>query len=125
MVKDGNMMWNETVKANCSRDRSNAESSMACLLSPQIGFCEVEDLFSAAADDCAVPIDMLLAPHRVHHRRLQPFAERQEFVVCGCASRTAQDRHVAVAVQEAGQMIEFSRDRQGVREVISDRPWHI
>ena len=27
IVKDGNMMWNETVKANCSRDSSNADSS--------------------------------------------------------------------------------------------------
>jgi len=51
----------------------------------------------------------------VHHRRLQPFAERQEFVVCACASGTAQDRHVAVAVQEGGQTIEFSRSRHGDR----------
>jgi hypothetical protein len=48
------------------------------------------------------PFDTLLAQHRVHHRRLQPFAERQEFLLCVYASGTAQDRHVAVAAQERG-----------------------
>ena len=28
IVNDGKMMWKETVKANCSRDRSNAERSI-------------------------------------------------------------------------------------------------
>ena len=28
IVNDGKMMWNETVKANCSRDSSNAERSI-------------------------------------------------------------------------------------------------
>jgi hypothetical protein len=72
------------------------------LLSPQIDLREVENFVGAAVDDRIVPFDTLLAPHRVHHRRLQPFAERQEFLVCACASGTAQDRHVAVAVQEGG-----------------------
>jgi hypothetical protein len=27
-VNDGKMMWNETVKANCKRDSSNAERSI-------------------------------------------------------------------------------------------------
>jgi hypothetical protein len=30
-VNDGKMMWKETVKANCSRDSSNAESSIVRL----------------------------------------------------------------------------------------------
>jgi hypothetical protein len=28
IVNDGKMMWKETVKANCSRDRTNAERSI-------------------------------------------------------------------------------------------------
>src|SRR6202051_1290700 len=35
IVNDGKMMWNETVKANCSRDSSNADKSIAASLSPQ------------------------------------------------------------------------------------------
>ena len=29
IVKDGNTMWNETAKANCNRDSSNADKSIA------------------------------------------------------------------------------------------------
>src|SRR5580704_11970173 len=29
IVKEGNTMWNETVKANCSRDNSNADKLIA------------------------------------------------------------------------------------------------
>ena len=36
MEKDGKMMWNEIVKANCSRDSSNAVTSMAASCSYQM-----------------------------------------------------------------------------------------
>ena len=42
-----------------------------------------------------VPLDMLLAAQRVHHRRLEALAERQQLVVRALASRAAQDRDAA------------------------------
>ena len=42
-----------------------------------------------------VPFDMLLAAQRVHHRRLEALAERQQLVVRALASRAAQDGDAA------------------------------
>ena len=54
-----------------------------------------------------VPLDVLLAAHRMHHRRLQPFAERQELIVRSGASGAAQQGHAAVAVEHRRQPVEI------------------
>ena len=49
---------------------------------------------------------MLLATERVHHRRLEALAYRQKLIVSALASRAAQDRDPAVAVQQRRETID-------------------
>ena len=50
-----------------------------------------------------VPFDMLLAAHRMHHRRLERLAERQQLGMRAGASGAAQDRHATGAVEQRGE----------------------
>ena len=59
-----------------------------------------------------LPLDMLLAAHRVHHRRLEPLAERQKLIMRACASGAAQYRHTPVAIEHRRQPVEIRRRRR-------------
>ena len=63
------------------------------------------------------PFDVLLAPQRMHHRRLQAFAEREKLVMGASAARTAQDRDAAVTIQQRCEAIQIRFLRR------DDRPW--
>ncbi len=58
---------------------------------------------------------MLLAAHRMHHRRLEPLAERQQLVMRPGASGAAQDRHATVAIQQRRQPVNIRSRRDAHR----------
>ena len=60
-----------------------------------------------------VPFDMLFSAQRMHHRRLEAPAERQQLVVRALASRAAQDGDaVVLAVEQRGKAIEIGAGRR-------------
>ncbi len=65
---------------------------------------------------------MLLAAERVHHRRLEALAERQQLMVRTLASRAAQDGRPAFAVQQRREPVEITargrHDRRGRQQPI-------
>src|SRR5271154_2344220 len=54
-----------------------------------------------------LPLDVLLAAHGVHHRRLESLAQRQQLRMSALAARTAQDGDTAVAVEYRREPIEI------------------
>jgi len=48
----------------------------------------------------------------MHHRRLEPLAERQELFMGTCTAGAAQDRHAAVAIEQRRKPIEINGRRR-------------
>jgi hypothetical protein len=60
-----------------------------------------------------LPFDMLFAAQRMHHRRIETRAERDELVVRALASRAAQDGDaVVLAIEQRGKAIEIGSRRR-------------
>ena len=62
-----------------------------------------------------VPLDVLLAPHRVHDGRLQPLGKREQLGVRTLTTRAAQQGNAPRIVQQAGEPIELLRCRHNGR----------
>src|ERR1700720_2128817 len=103
IVKDGKMMWNDTVKANCSRDSKSAVRSIgkSPRLAPQIRSREVDQLVAPAAH------------HGLHHVEREPLrhldVDRGRHRELGAVhDRVDQDR--AIVSKSSGYLvIDFSR----------------
>src|SRR5882757_1352052 len=79
IVNDGKMMWNDTVKANCSRDSRSAVVSISPL-APQVGLREIDHLVRLPVQD---RLDHIKREPLCHfevdcggHRQLHPVDDR-------------------------------------------------
>ena len=55
-----------------------------------------------------VPFDIFFAAQRMHHRRLEALAQCQKLIMRTLASRAAQHRDAAVAIQQCGEPLEIA-----------------
>ena len=51
---------------------------------------------------------MLFAAQRMHHRRLEALAQRDELIVRALASRAAEDGDAVIAIEQRGKAIELA-----------------
>jgi hypothetical protein len=68
-----------------------------------------------------VPFDMLPAAQRIHHRGLQLFGQRDDFVMRALASSAAEYRHAACAIEQIREPLHGGTGRHDVREAWKPR----